>query len=152
MLKLYPPHEREHAEVEARVLGVVEGRLPIATPRVLAVGEQDGWPYLLMSRLPGRRLVEAWPTLDARDRDRVADETGAALAALHGLDIAPVATLPPDWDAFVAAQRAQRRRTPARTPAGAALAGADRPVPRGLDAARAGAPGRCCTPRSCAST
>ena len=105
VLKLYPPHEREHAEVEARVLGHVDGRLSIATPRVLALGEQDGWPYLLMSRLPGRRLVEAWPTLDARDRDRVADETGAALAALHGLDIAPVATLPPDWDAFVAAQR-----------------------------------------------
>lgn len=113
VLKLYPPHEREHAEVEARVLGVVEGRLPIATPRVLAVGEQDGWPYLLMSRLPGRRLVEAWPTLDARDRDRVAEETGATLAALHGLDITPLATLPPDWDAFVGAQRrsaVQRQR------------------------------------------
>ena len=105
VLKLYPPHEGEHAEVEARVLAFVDGRLPIATPRVLALGEQDGWPYLLMSRLPGRRLVEAWPTLDARDRDRVADETGAALAALHGLDIAPVETLPPDWNAFVAAQR-----------------------------------------------
>jgi hygromycin-B 7''-O-kinase len=105
VLKLYPPHERDHADVEARVLRVVEDRLPIATPRVLAVGEQDGWPYLLMSRLPGRRLVEAWSTLDVRDRNRVADETGAALAALHGLDIAPVAALAPDWNAFAAAQR-----------------------------------------------
>jgi hygromycin-B 7''-O-kinase len=113
VLKLYPPHEREHAEVEARVLGAVEGRLPIATPRVLAVGEQDGWPYLLMSRLPGRRLVEAWPTLAARDRDRITGETGAALAALHALDIEPVATLPPDWNSFVVAQRhsaVQRQR------------------------------------------
>lgn len=105
VLKLYPPHEGEHAEVEARVLAFVDGRLPIATPRVLATGKQDGWHYLLMSRLAGRRLVEAWSTLDARDRDRIADETGAALAALHGLDIAPVETLPPDWNAFVAAQR-----------------------------------------------
>ena len=62
-----------------------------------------------------RAVVHADPRRDGReiDRsdgffltfDRVADETGAALAALHGLDIAPVATLPPDWDAFVAAQR-----------------------------------------------
>ena len=105
VLKLYPPHERGHAEVEARALAFVEGRLPIATPRVLATGVQDGWPYLLMSHLAGRRLVEAWPGLTATDRDRIADALGAALAALHDLDIAPLQDLPPAWDGFVAAQR-----------------------------------------------
>lgn len=105
VLKLYPPQEREHAEVEARVLAGIEGRLPIATPRVLAVGAQDGWPYLLMSRLAGRRLVEAWPRLDSRERDRVADQIGAALAALHALPIAPFESLAPDWEVFREAQQ-----------------------------------------------
>ena len=105
VLKLYPPHERTHAEVEARALACVEGRLPIATPRVLAVGVQDGWPYLLMSHLAGRRLVEAWSDLTAADRDGVADALGDTVAALHALDVAALQDLPPDWNTFVAGQR-----------------------------------------------
>lgn len=106
VLKLYPPEDAEHAEVEARVLAFVDARLPVPTPRVLATGAQDGWRYLLMSRLRGRRLVEAWPQLDAGDRARIAEQTGAALAELHALDIAPLAALGPEWDGFVAQQRA----------------------------------------------
>ena len=106
VLKLYPPEDAEHAVVEARVLAFVDGRLTIATPRVLATGAQDGWRYLLMSRLRGRRLVEAWPDLEVRDRERIARQTGAALASLHALDAAPLAGLEPEWDAFAARQRA----------------------------------------------
>lgn len=119
VLKLYPPEDAEHAAVEARVLAFVDGQLPIATPRVLATGAQDGWRYLLMSRLPGRRLVEAWPDLDARDRDRIAWQTGAALASLHGLDAAPLAALEPAWDVFAAQQRrsaGERQRRHALAP------------------------------------
>ena len=105
VLKLYPPAEGEHAAVEARVLAFVDARLPVATPRVLATGTQDGWHYLLMSRLPGRRLVEVWPELDLGDRTRIAEQTGAAIAALHGLDASPLGTLEPAWDAFAVRQR-----------------------------------------------
>lgn len=114
VLKLYPPHEHEHADVEARVLGFVAGRLPIETPRVLARGGQDGWHYLLMSRLRGRRLVEAWPALTPTARNRAADALGASIAALHALDATPLASLAPDWDNVAAAQRAsavERQRT-----------------------------------------
>lgn len=106
VLKLYPPEDAAHAEVEARVLGFVAGRLPIATPRVIAAGAQDRWHYLLMSRLRGARLVEAWPRLTAPDRDRIAAQTGAALAALHALDATPLSGLEPVWADFRTAQRA----------------------------------------------
>ncbi len=107
VLKLFPPHEREPAGVEARVLAALEGALPVPTPRLLAAGEDDdGWPYLLMSQLHGQRLVDAWPALTGRERDRIADTLGAAIATLHAVDIAPLAGLPPDWDAFFAAQAA----------------------------------------------
>lgn len=113
VLKLYPSEDALHAEVEARVLAFVDARLPVPTPHAFAVGEEDGWRYLLMSRLRGRRLVEAWPELDAQDRDRIAEQTGSALAALHALDSAPLAALEPEWDSFVAQQRvsaAERQR------------------------------------------
>jgi hygromycin-B 7''-O-kinase len=84
----------------------VEGRLPIPTPVLHAADHHDGWPYLLMSQLRGERLVDAWPALAPAQRDRAADTLGEALAALHALDTAPLADLPPRWDDFFAAQHA----------------------------------------------
>jgi hygromycin-B 7''-O-kinase len=114
VLKLYPPQDAEHAQVEARVLQAVHGRLPIATPEPLTVATHDGWPYVLMSQLPGERLVDAWPRLSPADRDRLADTFGAAAAALHAVDAAPLADLPPRWATFIAEQHAtaaQRQRS-----------------------------------------
>jgi hygromycin-B 7''-O-kinase len=113
VLKLFPPEETDYARTEARALAAVQDALPIPTPRLIAADTQDGWPYLLMSRLQGERLVDAWPRLSAIERDRLADQLGEAVAALHAVDPAPLAGLGPHWDGFVAAQRvsaAQRQR------------------------------------------
>jgi hygromycin-B 7''-O-kinase len=104
VLKVFPPYEHEHASIEARVLAAVQDALPIATPRLLAADTHEGWPCILMSQLRGRRLVDAWPTLSPDARERLADTLGHTLAALHAIDTAPLADLPPRWDAFVAEQ------------------------------------------------
>lgn len=106
VLKLYPPDDAEHASVEAAVLAHLDGRLPIATPQLLAHGTLDGWSYLLMSQLPGQRLVEVWPQLHTGECDAIVDTLGAAVASLHALDVSPLQSLPgPQWAAFVAEQR-----------------------------------------------
>lgn len=106
VLKLYPPTERAAAEVEARTLAAVHGRLPWPTPEPQVRESIDGWPYLLMSRLHGQPLADAWPALAADDRARLADGLGAGLAVLHGLDTAALADLPPPhWQPFIRAQR-----------------------------------------------
>jgi hygromycin-B 7''-O-kinase len=119
VLKLFPPTERAHASTEARVLQAVQDALPIPTPCLHAFETQDGWPYLLMSRLRGERLVDVWPRLTALERDRLADRLGEAVSALHAIDAVPLADLPPRWSDFIAAQRAdaavrqrQRRLAP----------------------------------------
>jgi hygromycin-B 7''-O-kinase len=104
VLKLFPPHEHQHATVEARVLAALDGALPLPTPQLVASGDHEGWPYLLMTQLHGQRLVDAWPTLTTRERDHIADSLGIAIAALHGVDTTALADLPPDWDDFFAAQ------------------------------------------------
>jgi hygromycin-B 7''-O-kinase len=106
VLKVFPPYEHEHASIEARVLAAVQDALPIATPRLLAADTHEGWPCILMSQLHGRRLVDAWPALSPAARDRLADTLGATLAALHAIDPAPLADLPPRWDTFIAEQAA----------------------------------------------
>jgi hygromycin-B 7''-O-kinase len=114
VLKLFPPHEYDHASIEARTLQALRDRLPIPTPRLVAHGRFDGGHYLLMSQLRGRRLVDAWPALSARERDRLAHRLGEAVAALHAIDTTALADLMPRWDEFLPAQRAsaaQRQTT-----------------------------------------
>ncbi|WP_081893660.1 phosphotransferase family protein [Actinoalloteichus caeruleus] len=107
VLKLYPPVHAGEAAVEAGVLDLVAGRLPVATPRVLQVGVRDGWAYVLMSRLRGRPLGEVWPALSPAERRSVAARVGGALAALHEVDHRGLDVLgPPCWEEFLAAQRA----------------------------------------------
>jgi hygromycin-B 7''-O-kinase len=75
------------AGAEARVLDYLNGRLPVATPELLAHGEyENGWRYLLMSQLPGTELAAAWPAIPRPHQDRVVSQAGEMLAALHGLD------------------------------------------------------------------
>jgi hygromycin-B 7''-O-kinase len=106
VLKLYPAQDRAHAQVEARALAFVDGRLPLPTPEVVATGEHDDGSYLLMTQLRGRRLVEVWPRLAAAERDPLCQRIGQAVAALHALDSRPLADLPPPhWAQFIEAQR-----------------------------------------------
>ena len=107
VLKLFPPVYLAERETEASVLSAITRRLPIPTPRVEQVGEHAGWGYVLMDRLRGESLAIAWPRIEDRARVRLLGELGEALAALHAIRDPVLATLPPpDWAAFVAAQRA----------------------------------------------
>ena len=116
VLKLYPTVSAPESVTEARVLEYLSGRLPVATPELLAHGEyENGWRYVLMSQLPGTELAAAWPAIPRPHQDQVASEVGELLAALHGLDPGPLHAIlgPPDWAGFLAGQRAtapQRQR------------------------------------------
>ncbi|HLK78459.1 MAG TPA: aminoglycoside phosphotransferase family protein [Streptosporangiaceae bacterium] len=109
VLKLYPTVSAPDCVTEARVLEYLNGRLPVATPELLAHGEyENGWRYVLMSQLPGTELAAAWPAIPRPHRDRIASQAGEMLAALHGLDAGPLDAIigPADWAGFLAGQRA----------------------------------------------
>ncbi len=109
VLKLFPPVTSwPRWQVEPEVLAAVQGRLPTPTPLVHAAGEHDGWGYVLMSRLPGIPLDTVWDQVPAAGRDRLADQLGETIAALHQLAPPAIADWwPADWPGFVAQQRAR---------------------------------------------
>ena len=109
VLKLYPTVSAPDSVTEARVLEYLDGKLPVATPGLLAHGEyENGWRYVLMSQLPGTELAAAWPAIPRAQQDQVVSEAGELLAALHGLDPEPLHPVlgPADWSGFLAGQRA----------------------------------------------
>jgi hygromycin-B 7''-O-kinase len=108
VLKLYPPVYREEIRTESAVLRAVHGRLPIPTPAVERTGDFEGWGYLVMERLRGETLKEVWPRMSTEDKQRLAPQLGAALAALHRVvDPALDGLGPGDWAEFVTKQRAK---------------------------------------------
>lgn len=109
VLKLYPRLRVAEAIREARVLSHLWGQLPLPTPRLIATDEYvNGWRFVLMSRLPGRSVAEAWPMLTAADQDRIVTESAEVLAALHAMAWKPLTDIvgPSEWSSFLRRQRA----------------------------------------------
>ncbi|MFF5970924.1 phosphotransferase family protein [Streptomyces sp. NPDC012769] len=109
VLKLFPAAAARDGVAEGRVLAHVGGRLPVRTPEVRAAGAyENGWRYVLMSRLRGENLAQVWPRVPRDHRERIVSEIGETLAVLHALDPGPLGDVlgPGDWGAFVDRQRA----------------------------------------------
>ncbi|MET9734870.1 aminoglycoside phosphotransferase family protein [Streptomyces sp. NPDC006458] len=109
VLKLFPAAAAGDGLAEARVLAHLQGRLPIPTPRVREHGTyENGWRYVLMSRLHGENLAGAWEGIAPAQRERLVAEVGEALAVLHSLGTEPLADVlgPGDWGAFTDRQAA----------------------------------------------
>lgn len=104
-VKLYPPHDAEHAAVEGEVLARVEGQLGIPTPAVRAAGTVSGWPYLVMSHLAGRPLRTVADEIPAADQIRLAAELGHSIRLLHALAIDAPAEAAAQWSSFMTRQR-----------------------------------------------
>jgi hygromycin-B 7''-O-kinase len=136
VVKLYPPFLRDHFAYEHAALRHLHGRLSLPTPRLLADGELEGWPWLVMTRLPGRPLNGLWTTLPEAQRLALVTRVGALAAELHALPVAPMHAVAPPWPQFLQRQRegceSRQRRTGLPLPLLAQLpAFLQGPVPEG---------------------
>lgn len=104
VLKLFPPIYGAGASTEATALARVAGKLPIATPELIACGSQDGWPYVLMTQLGGQDLSSVWADIPVPNRVELARQMGGALRALHDIPCEDLTDLRVDWPTFVRAQ------------------------------------------------
>ncbi|MEJ7838452.1 MAG: phosphotransferase [Thermomicrobiales bacterium] len=78
---------RDAFRYEASVLVHLKSTFPV--PEVLAVGQQDGGgEFIILRRLPGRNLEEAWPTLTASVQDDVCRQLGRHIEELHSIPAA----------------------------------------------------------------
>ncbi|WP_437965691.1 aminoglycoside 3'-phosphotransferase/choline kinase family protein [Sorangium sp. So ce260] len=104
IIKLFPPFLRHQFEAERLALARLHGKVPVATPEILREAELDGWPYLVMSRLPGSTLEEAWPAMGGAERVEALARAGEIMRAAHALPTGGLESIDLGWDAFVERQ------------------------------------------------
>ncbi len=98
VFKLTTPKWASQMANETAILRGVHGALPVQTPEVIATGDLDGWPYFIMTRVPGVAVGEVWETRPFESRRDFAAQLGRLTAQLHQLHTP--ASVDDDWDAF----------------------------------------------------
>ncbi|RXH20538.1 aminoglycoside phosphotransferase family protein [Bradyrhizobium guangzhouense] len=104
ILKIFPPLLRTQFVSERGSLMQLNGRLDLPIPEIVAEGERDGWPYLVITLLSGTLGSEVWPHLPETQKQRVLRQIGETIASVQRAPLGPLAGLEPRWDAFMRAQ------------------------------------------------
>lgn len=104
ILKIFPPLLRVQFVSERGSLMQLKGRLHLPIPEIVAEGECDGWPYLIITRLAGRLGSEVWPQLAEAQKERVLRQIGETIAAVQRAPLGPLAEIEPRWDEFMRRQ------------------------------------------------
>jgi len=105
VVKLYPPFMRDHFAFECRALEALDGKLSLRTPSLVAEGEYQAWPYLVMTRLRGTSLELAWGGYSEAQRCAMLQRIGSLAAEVHALPAEPLQAVAPKWSEFIAGQR-----------------------------------------------
>lgn len=104
ILKIFPPLLRAQFVSERGALTQLAGRLSLPIPEIVAEGERDGWPYLIITRLAGTLGSEVWASLPEDQKERVLHQIGETIAAVQRVPLGPLAQIEPRWDEFMRAQ------------------------------------------------
>lgn len=106
ILKIFPPMLRSQFISERGALALLRGRLSLPIPEIVAEGERDGWPYLVITRLDGVVGSEVWPSLPEDQKERVLAEIGATIAEVQRVPSGALGEIEPRWDRFMRRQMA----------------------------------------------
>jgi hygromycin-B 7''-O-kinase len=104
VLKIFPALLRHQFLSERSSLAQLRGRLSVPIPEIVLEGERDGWPYLVITRLPGMLGTQAWPALPEDQKERVLAQIGETIAQVQRVPVGDLACIEPRWPQFMAQQ------------------------------------------------
>jgi len=101
VLKLFPPIYQSQFASERTTLRQLAGKLSIPIPSIVAEGESDGWPWLIMTKLEGFIGSDAWPMLPEPEKLRILEEIGRTIAEVQSAPLGELSTIEPSWPDFI---------------------------------------------------
>jgi len=110
-LKMCPPFWRDAYQSELRILEAWGGRLPVATPRLIAADSVGDWSYLVTSHVAGDCYSRIRTSLSAADRIQLADDVGRLIGTTSRLDPLGLLCERQPWISYVETQIADAERT-----------------------------------------
>lgn len=106
VVKLVQPPFAAEAERELWALARLGGRgLGVAVPELLGHGEDGGWRWLVLSRVPGTPMSAVWERLGRGDRAHLLERIGETMAAVARVGLDDERSAIADWRTFLAGQR-----------------------------------------------
>lgn len=105
LIKLFAFPWRRDVVPERLVLQRLGGHPDILAPRLIAEGELEGWPYLIITAVNGMPLCEVWNEVGAPDRERIVVQLGELMAALHRVPTDGMDEIAVEWPAFLEARQ-----------------------------------------------
>jgi hygromycin-B 7''-O-kinase len=104
ILKIFPPFLRSQFVSERMSLAQLRGKLSVPIPEIVIEGERDGWPYLVITRLPGILGTQAWPALPEDQKERVLGQIGETIAEVQRVPVGDLSLIEPRWDRLMVQQ------------------------------------------------
>jgi hygromycin-B 7''-O-kinase len=101
ILKIFPPLLHAQFVAERGALAQLKGRLRLPIPEIVAEGQRDGWPYLVITRLEGHLGSDVWPALAEGQKERLLREIGAVIAEVQRIPPGPLTAIEPRWDVLM---------------------------------------------------
>lgn len=103
-IKLFAPLWGSDYVSERAVLAALPDGPHRFVPRLVAEGQIDGWPYIVITAVHGTPLCQVWDGLSDEERLSIARQCGAYMAWLHTAPLDKLDAIAVDWPAFIATQ------------------------------------------------
>lgn len=103
-IKLFSPLWGEDFVPERLVLRQLSGRADLPVPQLVAEGEIEDWPYIVVTAVEGVPLYQVWGSMDASSREHIAARCGELMAYLHATPTEGLEAIAVDWPTFVERQ------------------------------------------------
>lgn len=101
VIKIFPPFHYDQFKGELLVLKHIQGKLSVMTPTVQHDGDISGWPYIVMTKIPGTLLEGLWDKMDHSNKMIIICELGPLIREVHSLPTHGLEEIDSDWPQFI---------------------------------------------------
>lgn len=101
IIKIFPPFYHDQFVSERAALQHLDGKLTITTPHIINSGEQDGWSWIVMSKLQGVVGSAVWSQLSSDEMSVILHDVGRVIAEVHSVSPDELTQIGSSWPEFI---------------------------------------------------